>query len=415
MPDRASRPFDLVLFGATGFSGALVADYLARHRQRRSASLRWALAGRSRAKLEAVRTRLAAIDPALASLPVLVGDALDAAAMAAIARQAHVVCTTTGPYARLGGPLVAACADAGTAYCDLTGEVQFMRRMIDAHHDRAVATGARIVHTCGFDSIPADLGTWALQQEMRARFGASASSVTAFYGPTKGGASGGTAASMLQVAEDLAADPSLRRVLGNPYGLDPDPRAPRPRCPDVRGVGYDRRLGVLTAPFFMASVNTRVVRRAHALAGLPWGEGFTYQEVASFPRSARGAAMAAAMTAGMGGALVALSVPRLRRLLAGRLPAPGEGPDAAARQAGHFTVRLLGELAGRPEARLVYRVADRLDPGYGSTSKMIGEAALSLALDDLPRRGGCLTPSLAMGQALVDRLRAAGMTFRVDP
>jgi short subunit dehydrogenase-like uncharacterized protein len=411
MIDRASRPYDVILFGATGFTGGLVAHYLARHPTR--ATLRWALAGRNRAKLEAVRADLAKAASELAVLPILIGDAQDATAMATIARQAHVVCTTTGPYAKYGSELVAACADAGTAYCDLTGEVPWMRRMIDAHHDRAAQTGARIVHTCGFDSIPSDLGTWALQQEMIARFGAPATSVTAYYGESKGGASGGTIASMLTMAEELERDPGLRRLLANPYALDPATTVERPRVPDVWSLGYDRRLGKLTAPFFMAAVNTRVVRRAHALAGFPWGEGFRYQELMSAPRSARGLALAATMTAGLGGMLLAMANRPLRELLARRLPQPGEGPDQRARDAGYFTVRLVGEIEGRPDARLMYQVSDHADPGYGSTSKMLGEAALCLAFDDLPRCGGCLTPSLAMGGKLVERLRTAGLTFAV--
>jgi short subunit dehydrogenase-like uncharacterized protein len=249
---------------------------------------------------------------------------------------------------------------------------------------------------------------------MIARFGAPATSVTAFFGETKGGASGGTIASMMTIAEELAADPGLRRLMANPYALDPATDVVRPQVKDVRTIGYDKRLGMITAPFFMADVNTRVVRRGHALAGFPWGAGFQYAELMSAPRSARGLAIAATMTAGLGGMLLAMASRPLREALGRRLPQPGEGPDQRTRERGYFTVRLLGEIEGRPDASLRYRVSDHADPGYGSTSKMLGEAALCLALDELPRRGGCLTPSVAMGGKLVERLRTAGLTFAPD-
>jgi short subunit dehydrogenase-like uncharacterized protein len=212
-----SREFDIVLFGATGFTGRLVADYLSRS----AAKPRLALAGRDRDKLEAL-----GIDA-----PIIVLDLLDRDACNEVVRRTTVACTTAGPFARYGSELVAACADGGTHYCDLTGEVQWMRRMIDAHHDRARATGARIVHTCGFDSIPSDMGTWAVQQEMKQRFGRHATKVTALFGESSGGLSGGTFASALGTAREASEDRTVREVLGNPYGLDPDPGA-RPPAPD---------------------------------------------------------------------------------------------------------------------------------------------------------------------------------------
>lgn len=389
-----SREFDLVLFGATGFTGRLVADHL----KRSPDPLRWAIAGRNRDKLAALEL----------GVPVVVADAHDRRALDELVRRTAVVCTTVGPYAKYGSDLVAACADAGTHYCDLTGEVQWMRRMIDAHHDRARATGARIVHTCGFDSIPSDLGTWALQQEFRTRFGRHASSVTALFGESSGGLSGGTIASAISTAREAGEDPEVRRVLGNPYALDPDPSAPRPRASDEKSIGWNRRLGMFTVPFVMAQVNTRVVRRAHALAGFPWGEDFRYREVMSTPGSARGAAMAVGITGALAGLAFALKHPKLRDQLARRAPQPGEGPSAAARERGHWKARFVGEHGGD---QLIYVAADRADPGYGSTAKMLGESALCLALDRLSSEGGVQTPSVAMGGALLDRLRRAGLTF----
>ncbi|MDB4957388.1 MAG: hypothetical protein JWO36_4957, partial [Myxococcales bacterium] len=212
----SDREFNLVVFGATGFTGRLVAEYIASKRPQK-----WAIAGRNRDKLAGL-----GIDA-----PILVADALDPAACAEIARRTKVVCTTVGPYSKYGSALVGACAEAGTHYCDLTGEVHWMREMIDAHHERARQTGARIVHTCGFDSIPSDLGTWALQQEMIARFGHPAKDVTAFYGEQSGGLSGGTAASAFEIARAMN-DPAVRKILRNPYALDPDPDAPHPQVED---------------------------------------------------------------------------------------------------------------------------------------------------------------------------------------
>jgi short subunit dehydrogenase-like uncharacterized protein len=391
------RELDVILFGATGFTGALVAQYLARAK----GPLRWAVAGRSKDKLEALGL----------GVPVIVADALDGAAVDALARRTRVVCTTAGPYAKYGSELVRACAEHGTHYCDLAGEVQWMRRMIDAHHARARASGARIVHTCGFDSIPSDLGTWALQQAFTATHGAPATSVTALFGESSGGLSGGTVASGMQTAAEAGQDRAVRRLLANPYALDPDPDAPRPAVKDETTIGWEPRLKVFTVPFLMAGINTRVVRRAHALAGFPWGQDFVYREVMSTPGSARGAVMAAAVAGGLGAIAFAMKRPRLRAALAKRAPKPGSGPSAAQRERGHWKVRFVGE---RGDRRMIYVAADAHgDPGYASTAKMLGESALCLALDPLTSAAGVTTPSVALGQHLLDRLRGAGLTFEV--
>jgi short subunit dehydrogenase-like uncharacterized protein len=402
-----TREFDLVLFGASGFTGHLVAEHIARASAAGDRP-RWAIAGRDRAKLEAV-------DQALGlGVQVLVADAHDRPALDALARRTKVVCTTVGPYARYGSELVAACAEAGTHYCDLTGEVPWMRRMIDRHHARAALTGARIVHSCGFDSIPSDLGTWALQQELIARFGRPAQRVTALFGEASGGMSGGTVASGLELAAAADHDLEVRHLMADPYALDPEPRGPRPPAPDEAAIGWNRHLRMFTAPFLMAQVNTRIVRRSHALAGFPWGEGFVYREVMSAPGSARGAVMAVATTAVLGATSLVLRHKRLRELVARRLPKPGEGPSRERRERGHWKARFVAEAGTNGSAEvLIYTAADRADPGYGSTSKMLGESALCLALDPLTSGGGVTTPSLAMGAALLERLRRAGLTFAV--
>lgn len=392
MTQNSEREFDLIVFGATGFTGKLVAEYLARQPPKR-----WAIAGRNKEKLAAL-----GID-----VPIVIVDAMDPAACADVARRTRVVCTTVGPYTKYGAALVGACAEAGTHYCDLTGELNFMRATIDAHHDRAKQTGARIVHTCGFDSIPSDLGTWATQQEFHRRFGRYAQKVSAFFGETSGGMSGGTAASGFVIAEAMS-DPAVRRVMRNPYALDPNPDGPHPKIDD-RLVGWDPDLKMFFAPFFMAPTNAPVVRRAHALAGHPWGEDFTYREVMSTPGNVGGAVMAGVVTAGLGGLTAIMKRPALRQVLQKYAPKPGEGPSQQQRDRGHWKVRFVAE---NGSDKLIYRAADpHGDPGYASTAKMLGESALCLAYDSLNSPGGVQTPSVAMDGALLDRLRKAGLVF----
>jgi len=392
----AERDFHIILFGATGFTGRLVAEHL----KRRAGGLTWAIAGRNRDKLEALGL----------GVPIIVADAMDPVAIGEVARRARVVCTTVGPYAKYGTALVAACAEAGTHYCDLTAEVQWMRGVIDRHHAQARATGARIVHACGFDSIPSDLGTRLVQEAFIARHGRPADKVTGFFGEAKGGVSGGTVASGMEMARAGAADRSVRRLMADPYALDPDPQASRPAAPDERAIGFDKELSVFTVPFVMAASNTRIVRRGHVLAGEPWGPGFVYREVKSLPGTPKGFVMSLAFMGGMAGMALTLSRPKLLDVAARFLPKPGEGPSEATRTSGYWRARFVAEGGGE---RLTYLVGDDLDPGYGSTSRMLGESALSLASDALTSDAGVVTPAWAMGEHLAARLRDIGFTLAV--
>jgi short subunit dehydrogenase-like uncharacterized protein len=403
------RDFEIVLWGATGYTGRLVAERLASTPA--SSALRWALAGRDRRKLEGVRAALAAAMPAAASLPILIGDASDPASLDAIAARTQVVCTTVGPYAQHGSALVAACVRAGTHSCDLTGELPWIRRMIDAHHEAARSTGARIVNCCGFDSVPSDLGVFMLHEAMRAR-GQGLARVDAFFGESSGGFSGGTVASMMGMMEEATGEPKVRRLLDDPYALDPMPREGGRDVRDARGVSFEPRLGCWTAPFAMATINTRIVRRSNAIAGYPYGKEFRYVERMSLPTGRAGLVAALAVAGGTLGFLVAMSAKPLRKAIGRWLPAPGAGPTPEQRARGHFIVRLFalgdGGLVLRGE------IGDRRDPGYGSTAVMLSESALCLARDPLLTPGGVLTPAFAMGDALLTRLRAAGMTWRVE-
>lgn len=401
---------DIILWGATGFTGRLVAEHYASGGC--PAGVRWALAGRSLDRLEGLRRELAAIDPAAAELELVLADSNDPASLQALARRARVVCSTVGPYQLHGSELVRACVEAGTSYCDLTGEVHWMRQMIERHHERARETGARIVHACGFDSIPSDLGCWLLQRHARRELGQPCRTVAFYLMAARGGFSGGTAASMLATME-AAADPSVARVLADPYALSPDGSAARVDGPDQRGLAHDRELGCWTGPFIMAGVNTRVVRRTAALLDADYGAGFRYREASAFCGRG-GLARAAATTAGtlalMTGVMLRPTRSLLKRFV---LPGPGQGPDRAAREAGYFEARLLGQTpAGE---RVQAAVAADGDPGYKATATMLGQSALCLALDGerLSPGGGVLTPAASMGEPLLERLRRAGMTFTV--
>lgn len=401
----AAREFDLILWGATGFTGGLVAEYLA---GAYGNGLRWAIAGRNAGKLEAVRAALA---PALRdTLPLVLADSADADSLRALAARTRVVCTTVGPYAKYGTPLVAACAAAGTDYCDLTGESQWMARVIAAHQAQAQASGARIVHTCGFDSVPFDMGVWQLQQVAKQRHGAYLPVVKGRMVSFRGGASGGTIASMMAMLEEAAADPAVRRLVADPYALYP-PGVPRGDAgPDQRGAVFDPDFGQWTSPFIMAAINTRVVRRSNALLGLPWGVNFRYDE-AVLNRSRGQALMASAAT---GAGMVTMALGPLRRVAQRFLPTPGEGPDRAQREAGHYDILFLGLDPADRSRDTWLRVGGDLDPGYGSTARMLGEAAVCLASDPRGVEGGFWTPATALGAPYLERLRTrAGLRFEV--
>lgn len=410
------RELDIVLWGATGFTGPLVAAHLLQ-RYGADRELRWALGGRSSQKLEAVRQQLVREcgSAAAANLPLVLADSDDEASLEAMVRRTRVVCSTVGPYARYGSKLVAACARLGIDYCDLTGEVQWIRRMIDAHESTAQSSGARIVHTCGFDSIPSDLGVFFVQRAMKERHGCAATRVKYRVKSMSGGFSGGTAASMVNIMEEMAANPEVRRIVADPYALNPpgDRRGPDGR--DQVGVAYDADFDSWTAPFVMAGINTRVVRRTNALLQHAYGADFRYDEAMLMGGGPTGWMKAAGLTAALGSVLVAGAVPPLRRALASFLPAPGQGPSAHERETGSFDIRLFAQHPSDATKNLRARVTGDRDPGYGSTSKMLGESAVCLARDPLAAGGGISTPAAAMGDALLTRLQAsAGLTFTVE-
>jgi short subunit dehydrogenase-like uncharacterized protein len=396
----SAREFDVVLYGATGFVGKLTAEYLASAAED---SVRIALAGRSQDKLERVRGELAA---RAASWPLIVAECDDQPALAAIAARATAIATTVGPYRKYGVPLVQACATAGTHYADLTGEPLFMRDTIDRFDAAARESGARIVHNCGFDSIPSDIGVLLLHEAAE-----ELEDTTFVVRRMKGGASGGTLDSLRVQVDEVRQDRSLLKTLGDPYALSPD-RAAEPKLGserDLRGAEYSQELHTWLGPFVMAPVNTRVVRRSNALQQWAYGRRFRYREVMALGDGSPGRLRALGLAAGLGGLVVAMALPPTRLLLDRVLPKPEELVRHGSYDIEIYTRTPSGD-------RWVCHVAAEGDPGYGATSVMLGESALCLALDGdrLPRRAGVLTPATGMGAVLAERLRAAGQTFEVS-
>ena len=402
------KKYDLILFGATGFTGQLVAEYLLRT-YGRDQGLRWAIAGRSRDKLEAVRTELGD-----QKLEVVVADSKDRASLDAMTRQTRTICTTVGPYAKYGSDLVASCVAQQTNYCDLTGEVQWIRRMIDRHHADAERQQVKITHCCGFDSIPSDMGVYFLQKEAKARMGQYCQSVYFRLKGAKGGFSGGTVASLNHVLVEAQDDPSVYKILTDPYGLNPADRRPDYRERDFASVRHDDRFGAWIAPFIMGPINTKVVRRSHALRDFPYGEDFHYEEAMIAGKGLKGRVAAYAMGGGLKLITSAKPGSMVSKIFDRFTPDPGEGPSRAEREAGFFKIELLGVTRDGQELRAT--VSGDRDPGYGSTCKMLGESAVCLAMDQeaLPNTYGVLTPSVSMGDVLLNRLQArAGLTFAV--
>lgn len=402
------REFDVVVWGATGFTGKLVAEYLARQ-YGVDRDLRWAIAGRSQKKLDELRGSL---DVGPKDVQTIVADSFDKDSLNDLANRTRVVLTTVGPYALYGSALVEACVEAGTHYCDLAGEVQWIRKMIDQHHQRAFETGARIVHCCGFDSVPMDIGVWFLQDRAKQTLGQYCRSITMLVKATKGTASGGTVASIMNILQEGRKDRSVARILVDPYSLNPEGEREGPDGRDQQRTLYRADANSWTAPFVMAMVNTKVVRRSHALLGYPYGNDFRYQEAVMTGSGTSGRLKGMAMTAAIGAFMASATYSLTRKVLQMFVPDPGEGPDRKLQKSGFFNLMQIGEL---PDGTVLKtRISGDQDPGYGSTSKMLSECAVCLAKDELDSPGGVLTPAAAMARPLLERLQKnAGLTFEL--
>jgi short subunit dehydrogenase-like uncharacterized protein len=395
--------FDIVLYGATGFTGQQAAHYLAR---RAPAGLRWAVAGRSAAKLEALAE-------ATGAAGAVVADSTRPETIDAMVARARVVATTAGPFSRYGTPVVEACAEHAVDYVDITGETPWVRELIDRFHHRAAASGARLTPFCGFDSVPSDLGALLVVDHLRRAYGEATRRVSASF-RLRGGLNGGTLATLLEKGESGG----MRRAMEDPFLLNPPDRRGDEAARDRAGVEFDADRGVWLAPFFMAPINTRVVRRSAALAaqfGEPYGPNFGYDEALETSRRAMALAMSALSRATPRVAGSRLARAALRKLG----PAPGQGPSERAMDHGFFTTRLVGESeSGRKVMATLRRHGD---PGNRVTVAILCESALLLALAPRERlpggaaRGGVLTPATALGLPLVDRLRDAEFELDVGP
>ncbi|UPJ53025.1 saccharopine dehydrogenase NADP-binding domain-containing protein [Bradyrhizobium sp. 200] len=391
----SSSKFDIVVYGATGFTGQLVAEYLAAH-YKGAANLKWAMAGRSKDKLAAVRDAIGAP----AETPSIVADASDPASLKAMVAQAKSVISTVGPYQLYGSDLVAACAASGTDYFDLCGEPVWMRRMIEAHEAAAKSSGARIVFSCGFDSLPFELGVFCAQEEAKKVFGAPANRVKGRVRDMRGKFSGGTAASMRATFAAAANDPSMVPLLRSPFALTPGFEGPKQ--PPGNRPTFDQELDSWTTPFVMATINTRNVHRSNLLMGFPYGKDFVYDEMMLTGPGEQGEAKAKA-----------IATANTAEKMGSGVPKPGEGPSKEERENGMYDLLFVAIAPDGRQARAVVK-GDR-DPGYGSTSKMISECAICLLRDTSDVPAGFWTPGAAMQHKLIKRLvDHAGLTFSVE-
>ena len=394
---KANREFDIVVYGSTGYTGRLVAEHFVREYGGRPDAPRWAMAGRNKAKLEDVRTLIGAPE----DTPLVVADADDPASLDTMCANTKVVLTTVGPYQLYGDALVETCARLGTDYADLCGEPAWMREQIDRHHDLATASGARICFSSGFDSIPFDLGVLMLQKHARETYGRPAPRVRGRVRAMQGTFSGGTAASLTATMKAAAKNPSIIKVLQSPFGLTPGfegPAQPNGMIPH-----YEEDLGKWAAPFIMAAINTKNVHRTNFLRGHPYGEDFRYDEMVLTSPGEAGKAAANAMAE------------MLRNPFGAKPPKPGEGPSPEERENGYYDVLFVGEMAPGEEGgeTIRYGVKGKYDPGYGSTSRMLGETGMGLL--DCDAAGGIGTPGSFLGEALVERLREhAEIAFEVE-
>ena len=384
--------FDVIVYGATSFVGQIVTEYLAEYSAKESFT--WAIAGRSETKLTDLKARLN-----INHVSHFVADSADEQALTHIAQQTKVIMTTVGPYALFGETVVKVCANTGTDYCDLTGEPQWIKAMLEKYESAAQASGARIINSAGFDSIPSDIGVYKAQQLAVKETGSPASQIKMRVRKIKGAASGGTIASMLNVLKEAKEDPSLRKTLVNPYVLCPSNHRFSVRQKNHKKAEFDKELKIWTMPFVMAAINERIVHRTNALLNDKYGSNFVYDEA----MSAKTGFQAWSFTLGLGSFMLAASVTPLRNLLATHvLPKPGEGPSPEEQLTGMFDMRFYASLSNGQS--ITVKVEGDRDPGYGSTAKMLSQVALCLAKDIPDIKGGFWTPAAALNESLIDRL-----------
>ena len=399
-----SREFDIIVWGASGFTGRLVVLYLF-NKYGATGDLKWAMGGRNLTKLEKVRDEVAD-----KNIPLVIADISDKVSLLKMVDRTKVICTTVGPYAKYGSNLVEACIESHIHYCDLAGEVQWMHKMINNHHKTAKINGSKIVHTCGFDSIPSDMGVYFIQRESKDKIGILAQEIKMRVAAISGGISGGTYASLSRVLEEAQKDKMLYKVLTNPYGLNPSNSQLGKDKSDLKRVIFDNASQSWIGPFIMASINTKVVRRSNFLSSYSYGKSFRYDEGTIFGKGLFGRIKGILSTIPIGLIMSAKHGSLLKKGLDAFFPTPGEGPTREKIEKGFYNLRFYITLEDGSNA--FAKVTGDMDPGYGSSSKMLAESAVCLAKDKLPNTSGILTPSVAMGDSLLIRLeKNAGLTF----
>tara|TARA_B110000438_G_scaffold118722_1_gene115943 strand:- start:296 stop:1534 length:1239 start_codon:yes stop_codon:yes gene_type:complete len=407
--------YDLVLMGATGFTGKLVAEYLAQEYGAKNEQFVWAIAGRNRDKLINLKRYLEQYDAEAKNLPILIADSHDKRSLDDITSVSRVIISTVGPYLKYGKMLVESCAVNGTDYCDLTGEVPFIRESIDSFDQLAKNNNCRIIHSCGFDAIPSDIGVLMLQKESIKKFGQPCDEIKLYVRSTRGGLSGGTIESMINISSYINSHPDLFSLLSNPYALNPNGQLPGgPDGSSLRSVKWDENMSLWTCPFIMSGINTRIVRRSNALTGFLYGDSFKYSEVYSFSKGFFGFMNSVSMLIGIACLKLAISfTPSLWLLRTFFLPSAGSGPSKENRENGYFKVTLVGSTVNN---KVRVTVTGDRDPGYAATARMLAESALCMLLDreSIPNISGVLTPAAGIGNILISRLKDHGITFKIE-
>ena len=397
-----SKEFDIIIWGATGFTGRLVAEYIFKNYS--SGKLNWAIAGRDKKKLINVRDKIAD-----ENIPLIIADSFDEVSLTKMTQRTKVICSTVGPYSKYGSLLVKSCIKTNTHYCDLAGEAQWIRKIVDTYHQEAKNKKIRIVNSCGFDSIPSDIGVYFIYKnlpDVNIKLDKISMRVSGF----KGSLSGGTYASMNNIITEASKDRLIGKILTNPYGLNPEGQRSGPDKRDLNKVKYDEDSKSWIAPFMMAGINTKIVRRSNALSNYSYGKNFTYDESIMTGDGFRGRIKAIMSVL----PLIFLSAKPgslLKRIFNFFTPKPGQGPNKNERENGYYSMRFY--IRYNDKSRALVRVTGDRDPGYGSTSKMLAESAICLSKDSLKDTYGVITPSIAMGDQILDRLQAkAGLTFK---
>ena len=411
--NREQRDYAVVLYGATSFVGQITAHYLAEflstNKDKGGNTVTWAIAGRDEEKLNELQSKLAS------KVDIIIANSDDTASLDTMTEQTQVIISTVGPYLKYGEPLIKSCVSNGTDYVDLTGEAIFIKDMMDKYQEAAKQSGARIVNSCGFDSIPSDLGVYFTQKQAEAKFDSACDVIHMRVKAAKGGLSGGTIASMATIFEEVGKDKSRRKQVANPYLLNDDKNAPNVRQSNVSKPEYDSEHKRWLAPFVMASINTRIVHRSNQLLGYEYGRDFRYDEAMWMKDGIKGKLTSYALSAGLLGFATAMMITPSRELLSKHvLPKSGSGPSEEEQESGYFDIRLFGKTAN--QETITTKVTGDKDPGYGSTSRMLSQAALCLAQDISKEAvgGGFWTPASAMGDKLLARLEDhAGLSFDV--